>query len=597
MRKHDKRFLARFWGLIFLVFASLVAIDGIVSAQTTFMLGTNMAQDTLNGAIDASVVSLDVDSAADFPATGTFMIRLESEIMKVTGVSSLTFTVVRAQGGTIATSHSDGESVYLVIEWGYISEIQDAVNTVETRVPNAHALGGSSHSDATDTTPAAAHLYLRNVGNTAYENQAMSGDATITAAGVVDLAAGSVDDAEIGTVDLDTLDDVNAPTPNDNDSLTWDNGTSKWIPEAVVTSAPAFDGLSDVTVATPSGGAIALWDGVSLWQDYLMSGDGALSNAGVFALADGSVSGGLGGVITDQTVTADDLAPSSVFSNEIADNEVADVDLDNSDDFTMNSLITSAGFTNLSGTMFTGVSDTTRGVYIGYAQAATWGPITRWENAADSNTLTNYWQWNLQLGDIVLNTVGGTRGSRVILTIDDDTGDFSVTYGLITNDFTMDGDLLVSQSISSETRVDINTEYAPGATTVLDLGGLRTGSGADIVRIDFTNHGAGGDGTADAQILFEKDSASANSGSLDFKTRVDLGSGLVSALKLDGSQNATFGADVSVTGAFLPRQVTDAGPMTATGGTQSEIVWNTSNSTLYVCTVTHGSAATWAALH
>lgn len=32
---------------------------------------------------------------------------------------------------------------------------------------------------------------------------------------------------------LDQLSDVNAPTPNDGDSLVWDSGTSKWVPEAV----------------------------------------------------------------------------------------------------------------------------------------------------------------------------------------------------------------------------------------------------------------------------------------------------------------------------------------------------------------------------
>ena len=48
---------------------------------------------------------------------------------------------------------------------------------------------------------------------------------------------------------------------------------------------------------------------------------------------------------------------------------------------------------------------------------------------------------------------------------------------------------------------------------------------------------------------------------------------------------------------LLPREVTDAGPMTATGGTKKEIVYNLSNDKLYVCTVTHATAATWSALN
>lgn len=54
---------------------------------------------------------------------------------------------------------------------------------------------------------------------------------------------------------------------------------------------------------------------------------------------------------------------------------------------------------------------------------------------------------------------------------------------------------------------------------------------------------------------------------------------------------------ITCTGRLLVRSVTDAGPMTATPGTQREIVYNTSNSKVYVCTVTHATAATWSALN
>lgn len=54
---------------------------------------------------------------------------------------------------------------------------------------------------------------------------------------------------------------------------------------------------------------------------------------------------------------------------------------------------------------------------------------------------------------------------------------------------------------------------------------------------------------------------------------------------------------MTMTSRLLVRSVTDAGPMTATAGTQREIVYNTSDSKFYGCTVTHASAATWAALN
>ena len=62
------------------------------------------------------------------------------------------------------------------------------------------------------------------------------------------------------------------------------------------------------------------------------------------------------------------------------------------------------------------------------------------------------------------------------------------------------------------------------------------------------------------------------------------------------SGDATFTGDATVVGSFFPKQVTDAGPMTATNGTIGEIVFNTSDSKFYGCTVT-GTPATWAAFH
>ena len=32
--------------------------------------------------------------------------------------------------------------------------------------------------------------------------------------------------------ELNELDDVNAPSPSDNDALVWDDASQKWIPEA-----------------------------------------------------------------------------------------------------------------------------------------------------------------------------------------------------------------------------------------------------------------------------------------------------------------------------------------------------------------------------
>lgn len=54
--------------------------------------------------------------------------------------------------------------------------------------------------------------------------------------------------------------------------------------------------------------------------------------------------------------------------------------------------------------------------------------------------------------------------------------------------------------------------------------------------------------------------------------------------------------NIRVGGRMTVGSVTDAGPMTATNGTQGDIVFNTSNSKFYGCTVT-GTPATWVALN
>jgi len=72
----------------------------------------------------------------------------------------------------------------------------------------------------------------------------------------------------------------------------------------------------------------------------------------------------------------------------------------------------------------------------------------------------------------------------------------------------------------------------------------------------------------------------------------------VGKTRLDGSsQFGTASTDTfTFTGRMIVRSVTDAGPMTNTNGTQSEIVFNTSDSKFYGCTIT-GTPATWAALN
>jgi len=77
----------------------------------------NLASTTLAEVIDDAVTEFDVASAMGF-TVGDFRILVDSEIMKVTGVSGTTLTVVRGQEGTPATAHDNGATVKHVLTAG-----------------------------------------------------------------------------------------------------------------------------------------------------------------------------------------------------------------------------------------------------------------------------------------------------------------------------------------------------------------------------------------------------------------------------------------------------------------------------------------------
>ncbi len=76
----------------------------------------NNAQTTLSAAITTTgATTLTVTSASAFPATGTFRVLVDSELMSVTGVSGTTFTVTRGVEGTSAATHTSGATISQVI--------------------------------------------------------------------------------------------------------------------------------------------------------------------------------------------------------------------------------------------------------------------------------------------------------------------------------------------------------------------------------------------------------------------------------------------------------------------------------------------------
>lgn len=76
---------------------------------------TNNAIDRLAGPITSSDTVITVQSATEFPPTGTFRIRIDNELLKVTGVSGNNFTVVRGSESTTAAVHQGGSLVVHIL--------------------------------------------------------------------------------------------------------------------------------------------------------------------------------------------------------------------------------------------------------------------------------------------------------------------------------------------------------------------------------------------------------------------------------------------------------------------------------------------------
>jgi hypothetical protein len=78
-----------------------------LSMQST---GDPLPKNLLNEALDASETDVDVDEGAQFSIGD--IIKVDSEMMKVTNIATNTLTVTRAYNGTTAATHDDDSEVY-----------------------------------------------------------------------------------------------------------------------------------------------------------------------------------------------------------------------------------------------------------------------------------------------------------------------------------------------------------------------------------------------------------------------------------------------------------------------------------------------------
>lgn len=84
----------------------------------------NQAYSTLNGTIGAGDGTLVVTSAILFPTTPQFRVKIDNEILLVTGVLGKTFTVSRGEEGTTAASHTTGATIKHVLTAGALAVLK-----------------------------------------------------------------------------------------------------------------------------------------------------------------------------------------------------------------------------------------------------------------------------------------------------------------------------------------------------------------------------------------------------------------------------------------------------------------------------------------
>ncbi len=96
---------------------------GPVAGDDTYERFSNAATTTLAEAMDASDTVMVVSSAALFPAVGYFRVKVENEIMLVTGIVGKTLYVTRGSESTTAASHAAATEVQHIVTKGALEAL------------------------------------------------------------------------------------------------------------------------------------------------------------------------------------------------------------------------------------------------------------------------------------------------------------------------------------------------------------------------------------------------------------------------------------------------------------------------------------------
>jgi len=373
---------------------------------TSFLVAKNNATGTLKTTIDDSVTSLTLDTAQGtaFPSTYPFDISMDDEILRCTNRSSDVFTVTREVQSTTATSHEDGTDVNLYVTAQEFTDLNTAVNDLETAIDGIPIGGVTPAAGAFTTLDASGALVV--VGTiTAGTNPHV----LTTAAGL--LAGAKIDPGTIpaGSFVSEAV-DISADT-----NLTAGSGIVLTLDALTHDTAAGY-------VHVPTAGASAnllqyTSAGTAKW--ITMSGQATIADAGAVTL-DLSSPGAIG-----DTTSAAGYFTTLIANAELVVNGNAtvtgDLDVGGDGDFTGDLDVGGDGdFTgslNAVGAISIGTDQTDRGTLIVWGDNAANGGYVSIVNGSTGDTNTKTWTW-IAADDLQLKAGGGAQGTESILSID-----------------------------------------------------------------------------------------------------------------------------------------------------------------------------------